>query len=88
MPTDCQRWEVSLWIGVHLPTPSWQRPKKSKLSLPPALPLYWLLSCDQLAPTFSYNTPAAPWYTGIHMNMKEHKKYIKYMCVHICNVQR
>ena len=83
MPTDCQRWEVSLWTGVHPPIPSCQHPKQSKLSLPPTLPLYWLLSGDQLAPTFSYNSPVAPWCPGTHMCIKEHKTYIKYMCVHI-----
>lgn len=82
MPTDCQRWKVSLWTGVHPPTSSCQRPKQSKLSLPPNLPLYWLLSGIQLAPTFSYNSPVAPC-PGIHMYIKEHKKYIKYMRAHI-----
>lgn len=83
MPTDCQRWEVSLWTGVHPRTPSCQHPKQSKLSLPPTLPLYWVLSGDQLAPTFSYNSPVAPWCPGTHVYIKEHKTHIKYMCAHI-----
>ena len=43
-------------LGLRPPaSPACQHPKLSKLSFPPTLPLYWLLSSEQLGPTFYYS---------------------------------
>ena len=55
-PTDCQWRGVGPWTAVHPPHPSPSRwhTKKSKRFFLPTWPHNWLLSGNQLDPTFGY----------------------------------